>query len=111
MVLLPVAEAIKKRRKDVDVELNLAGTVLGRAITVAHNWHQPALPEDKARMQEWCSQDVQRLLQGWKAGIGSPLFKPQRFREIPGGLDGIAQGLKIMQDGAYGREKLVCRIA
>ena len=111
MVLLPVSGAITSRRKDVKVELNLGGTVLGRAITVAHNWQQPALPEDKARIFKWCTDEVQHLLSGWRAGIGSSLYKPQKLRQVGGGLDGIEKGLRIMQEGAYGREKLVCRIA
>ncbi|VDB96004.1 unnamed protein product [Peniophora sp. CBMAI 1063] len=111
MVLLPVPDFIAKRRPDVVVDVNLAGTLLGREITVANRWHQPAMPEDKARIQEWCTRDVPRLLDGWKAGVGAAKYKAQRLREIPGGFDGILEGLKIMQKGAYGREKLVCRIA
>ena len=111
MVLLPVSDATEKRRKDVSLEFNLAGTVLGREITVAHSWTQPALPEDKARIQEWCSHDIQCLLEGWQSGTGSALFRPQRLREIPGGLEGVERGMRIMQEGSYGREKLVCKIS
>ncbi|KZV77217.1 GroES-like protein [Peniophora sp. CONT] len=111
MVVLPVPESTEKRRMDVSVQFNLVGTVFGREITVAHSWKQPPLPEDTARIQEWCARDVHRLLEGWKAGVGSPLYKPQRLREVPGGLEGIERGMRIMQEGAYGREKLVCKIA
>lgn len=72
--------------------------------------HFPASPEDKVRTQVYCAEDVHRVLEGWKAGAGAPNFKTQKLRLLPGGLEGIVNGLKIMQDGAYGREKLVYRI-
>ncbi|VDB96002.1 unnamed protein product [Peniophora sp. CBMAI 1063] len=111
LVLLPVPEAVAKRRANVTVEFNLVGTVFGREIIVAHSWAWPAVPEDKARLQEWCAHDIARLLEGWKAGEGAPMFKPQRLRELSGGLTAIERGMRIMQEGSYGREKLVCRVA
>ncbi|VDC00866.1 unnamed protein product [Peniophora sp. CBMAI 1063] len=106
-----VSDAIKTRRKDVHVELTLVFTELGYALDFANIMHFPASPEDKARAQVYCIEDVHRVLDGWKAGVGSPNFKPQRLRVIPGGLEGVEVGLRVLQSGKYGREKLVSRIA
>ncbi|KZV73102.1 GroES-like protein [Peniophora sp. CONT] len=108
--VLPVSDETQQRREDVKVDFIVMGMVLGIELVVAHI-HLPAVPEDKVRIYEYCTQVMPRLLDGWKAGVGSSHFRTQRLREIPGGLEGIAQGMRIMQDGAYGREKLVCRIA
>ncbi|VDB96005.1 unnamed protein product [Peniophora sp. CBMAI 1063] len=111
MALHPVTDALRARRQDVDVDANLAGTMIGREIVVVNKYPQPVMLEDKTRLEEWCINDIPRLFDGWKAGVGSAVYKPQRLRQISGGFDGILEGLKIMQKGAYGREKLVCRIA
>lgn len=111
IVLLPVSDETQKRRANVKVELTLGYTVLGYPIHFAHIAHFPARPDQKAFLQEYCANDIGRLLNGWKAGQGAPHFKTQRLRVLPPGFEGIEQGLKIMRDGAYGREKLICKIA
>ena len=110
ITVLPISEVTQKRRQDVKVELIIMGTVLGLELLVA-GIPLPAQPEDTIRIQKHCTEVLPRLLEGWKAGIGAPLYRTQRLRKIPSGIEGIEQGMKIMQDGAYGREKLVCRIA
>ncbi|VDC06820.1 unnamed protein product [Peniophora sp. CBMAI 1063] len=111
IVLLPVSDATQKRRSNVKVELTLGYTILGYPIHFAHTAHFPARPDDKAAIQAYCANDILRVLEGWKAGEGAPRFKTQRLRVLNPGFDGLEEGLKIMRDGAYGREKLVCRIA
>ncbi|VDC06801.1 unnamed protein product [Peniophora sp. CBMAI 1063] len=111
MIVLPVSETTQKRREDVQVELIIMGTVLGIELIAAGDIRLPAIPEDRARIYEYCTQVLPCILDGWKANVGAPHFKTQRLRSLPGGLEGVAQGMKIMQEGAYGREKLVCRIA
>lgn len=111
IVLLPVSDATQKRRSNVKVELTLGYTILGYPIHFAHTAHFPARPDDKAAIQSYCANDIPRVLDGWKTGAGAPHFKTQRLRLLKPGFEGIEEGLKIMQDGAYGREKLVCRIA
>ncbi|KAL1672231.1 hypothetical protein EV122DRAFT_284150 [Schizophyllum commune] len=54
--------------------------------------------------------DPPKVLEGWKAGQGAPKFKAQRLRKLEG-LENIHEGLKIMAEGHYGREKLVYTIA
>ena len=110
ITVLPMSDTVHLRRKDVKVELIIMGTVLGLDLLVA-GVPLPANPEDKARIQKHCWEVLPRILDGWKAGVGSPLFKTQRLREIPGGIGGVEKGMRIMQEGAYGREKLVCKIA
>lgn len=87
------------RSATVTVEFKLVGTAFGREITVAHSWACPAVPEDKARLQEWCEHNIARLLEG-KAGEGAPIFKPQRLRELLGGFEGIERGMRMMEVGA-----------
>lgn len=111
ITLLFVPEPTQNRRADVKVEFTLAYTILGYDIEFAHFLKVSAKPEDKAYLLEYCGRDISRVLEGWKAGEGAPTFKPQRLREIGGGIEGIARGLKVMQEGKYGREKLVCKIA
>ena len=107
---LPISEETKNRRKDVNVDFTLVYTELGYEINFANAFPFPAMHEDKVRTHEYNVKDVQRVLEGWKAGSGAPKFKTQKLRLLPGGLAGIAEGLKIMQDGAYGREKLVYKL-
>ena len=52
------------RSATVTVEFKLVGTAFGREIAVAHSWACPAVPEDKARLQEWCEHNIARLLEG-----------------------------------------------
>ncbi|KZV61857.1 GroES-like protein [Peniophora sp. CONT] len=109
ITLLPISDEVKNRRKDVHAEFTLVYTALGYAFEFARSAHFPALPEDKARTQVYCAEDIHRVLDGWKAGAGAPNFQTQKLRFLPGGIEGIEDGLKIMQSGAYGREKLVCK--
>ena len=111
MILLPVPEKTQTRRANIKVELALAYTVLGYPIFFAHAVHFDAKPEDKTYILEYNSNDIGRVLEGWKAGQGAPNFKTQKLRVLPGGLESIGEGFKIMQNGAYGREKLVYKIA
>ncbi|KAL1672235.1 chaperonin 10-like protein [Schizophyllum commune] len=108
---LPISDETKARRADVKVDFTLVYTELGYELTFAHVATFPADKEDERRTLEYVSTDMPKLLEGWKAGQGAPKFKTQRLRKLPGGLENIQEGLKIMADGAYGREKLVYTIA
>ncbi|KAL1745027.1 chaperonin 10-like protein [Schizophyllum fasciatum] len=108
---LPVSDETKARRADVRVDFTLVYTELGYELTFAHVATFPASQEDAARTLEYVSQDMPKLLEGWKAGQGAPKFKTQRLRKMSGGLESIQEGLKIMSEGAYGREKLVYTIS
>jgi hypothetical protein len=39
------------------------------------------------------------------------IFKPNRVRVIPKGLDGVPEGLQLLKDNKVSAEKLVYRIA
>ncbi|TRM69127.1 chaperonin 10-like protein [Schizophyllum amplum] len=131
---LPISNETKNRRADVSVEFMLVYTELGYELTVANaaviaalkeggksqdvpkvlsGWIAvvAALKEDEERTLEYVLQDMPKVLSGWKAGQGAPKFKTQRLRKMQGGLDNIGEGLKIMAEGNYGREKLVYTIA
>ncbi|KAJ4468788.1 chaperonin 10-like protein [Lentinula aciculospora] len=111
VTILPPDPSSVDRRKDVKVEFSLVYTLLGFDFTFASAFKYDAIPEDKTRALEYVSTYMPRILEGWKAGQGSSSLKPQRLRKLEGGLEKIEEGLKIMRDGKYGREKLVYTIA
>jgi len=111
IVILPVSEETQKRRKDVKIEFSVVYTLIGFALKFAHALEVPAIPEDKSATLEYVSTVMPRVIENWKAGEGSPKFKTQRLRHLQGGLEKIHEGLEIMRDGKYGREKLVYTIA
>ncbi|KAE9404578.1 GroES-like protein [Gymnopus androsaceus JB14] len=100
------SEATQKRRKDVHVEPTLVYTAIGPALTFG-----PVMPQDNAATLEYVSEYMPRILENWKEGKGSPMFNTQRLRHMQGGLEQIQEGLEIMRDGKYSREKLVYTIA
>lgn len=93
------------------MEFSLVYTEIGSALTFAHAIDFPAMPKDKAATLEYVSAYMPRVLENWKEGQGSPKFKTQRLRRMQGGLEKVYEGLEIMRDGKYGREKLVYTIA
>ncbi|KAF9068864.1 chaperonin 10-like protein [Rhodocollybia butyracea] len=112
IVVLPVEPETEKRRKDVKVEFILVHTQIGFPIELGYsNISIPVLHEDKNGALEHVSVILPHILENWKAGHGSPNFKTQRLRHLEGGLERIQEGLEIMRDGKYGREKLVYTIA
>ncbi|KAE9403137.1 GroES-like protein [Gymnopus androsaceus JB14] len=111
ITLLPISKECQERRQDkVKVEFTLGYSLQGYEFTFANAIKFPAIPEDKARILEYVAEYMPRVLENWKAGKGNDVIKPQRLRKLEGGLEGIEQGLKIMRDGNYGREKLVYTI-
>lgn len=55
----------------------------------------------------WLSNDLPPLLAGWKEGHGSARYKSQTLRVMPGGLDRVYEGIKVLGEGSYKAEKLV----
>jgi len=111
IAILPVSEDTQKRRKDVQVEFTIVYSSIGFSLTFAHALDLPAMPKDKSATLEYVSSDMPHILENWKAGQGSPKFKAQHLRHLEGGLERIHEGLEIMRDGKYGREKLVYTVA
>ncbi|KAE9397700.1 GroES-like protein [Gymnopus androsaceus JB14] len=111
VAVLPPSKECQERRKDIKVDFCLVYTELGFEFTLAYSAAKfPAMPNDKARALEYVEAYMPRVLEGWQGGKGSSALKPQRLRRLGTGLEKIEQGLKIMRDGEYGREKLVCAI-
>ncbi|KAE9390319.1 GroES-like protein, partial [Gymnopus androsaceus JB14] len=108
---LLVPETTRNRRKDVHVEFILVYTEIGSALTFGGFLELPAMPRDKAAALEYVSEYMPCILENWKEGEGSPRFNTQRLRHMQGGLEQIHEGLEIMRDGKYSREKLVYTVA
>ncbi|KAF9068890.1 chaperonin 10-like protein [Rhodocollybia butyracea] len=109
--ILPVPEDTQKRRKDVRAEFTLAYTMIGFSLNLGHFLDLPAMPEHKNAILEYVSTNMPHILENWEEGQGSPKFKTQHLRHLEGGLEKIYEGLEIMRDGRYGREKLVYTLA
>ena len=70
----------------------------------------PASKEDRERSLSWITDELPPLLLGWQEGQGSPRYKPQAMRSMPGGLDRVYEGINILGEGSYKAEKLVYTI-
>ncbi|KAK4700263.1 hypothetical protein P7C70_g5987, partial [Phenoliferia sp. Uapishka_3] len=103
---LPVTDEQASRRENVSVEFTLVYSELGYALTFANAIDMPAMPEDARLAENWVTKELPALLEGWKDGKSSKLIGA-KLRENSGGLEGIIEGLKIMQKGEYAAEKLV----
>ncbi|KAF9068920.1 chaperonin 10-like protein [Rhodocollybia butyracea] len=111
VAILPISEDTQKRRKDVRAEFSVVYSNLGFSYKGATGALVPAVPEDKSATLEYVSTDMSQILEHWKTGQGSPKLKTQRLRHLQGGLERIYEGMEIMRDGKYGREKLVYTVA
>jgi hypothetical protein len=76
----------------------LVYTLLGFALTFANALSLPAMPLDTDRSQFYVSTEAASIL---------PKLTSQKLRKMPGGLEKIEEGLRIMEAGSYRAEKLV----
>ncbi|GAA5981432.1 hypothetical protein JCM10908_004107 [Rhodotorula pacifica] len=84
-------EELKQYAEKVKVEMTLVYTVLG----VEFDWPGvtfPVMPNDKSRMEEWCSKYLPEL---FKSGT----IKPNPIQSFSGGLDNITEGLEYIKQG------------
>ncbi|KAH8813485.1 chaperonin 10-like protein [Flagelloscypha sp. PMI_526] len=88
------------------VEYTIVYQLLGFPFKVGE-WDFPLRPDDVARSLDFVKNDYSRLFEGGE----SRKIKIQKLRIMPGGLDRVIEGLNIMKEGNYGREKLVYNIA
>ncbi|KAE9397689.1 hypothetical protein BT96DRAFT_1034748 [Gymnopus androsaceus JB14] len=109
VLILPPSKESQERGKDIKIEFCLVYTELGFDFTFANTFNFPAIPDDKVRALEYMEVYMPRVLEGWHGGKGSSTLKPQCLRRLGTGLEKI-EHLKIMRDGEYGRENLVCAI-
>ena len=85
--LLPISDEIEARRKDVHVEFTLVHTLLGYAFVASRILKFDVIPGDKEFALEWVTTYMPKLLEGWKEGKGSSMYRAQRIRKLEGGLD------------------------
>ncbi|GAA5955314.1 hypothetical protein JCM8115_001912 [Rhodotorula mucilaginosa] len=93
---------IKEYADKVKVEMTLVYTVLG----VEFDWPGmtfPAMPNDKTRMEEWCSKYLPELFQ-------SGTIKPNPIQSFSGGLDNITEGLNYIKEGKNRGVKVTYKI-
>ncbi|KAH8832183.1 chaperonin 10-like protein [Flagelloscypha sp. PMI_526] len=67
----------------------------------------PVRPDDVAGSLGFIQNEYPRLFEGGE----NRKIKIQKLRIMPGGLESVVEGMNIMKDGKYGREKLVYNIA
>lgn len=77
-------------------------TANGAAFTIAGH-HIPASPFDRKQVADW-------LAGPWVPLVRDGLVKPNPVRSMPGGLEGVKEGLEYLKEGKNSAEKLVYRI-
>jgi hypothetical protein len=55
----------------------------------------PAMPNEHARMLAYCRDEAPAIL---------PKIKPQKLRKMPGGLEKVEEGLRVMEKIVYSLE-------
>ncbi|GAA5885486.1 hypothetical protein JCM3774_003367 [Rhodotorula dairenensis] len=101
-LLLNKDSELKEYDEKVKVEMTLVYTVLG----VEFDWPGmtfPAMPNDKSRMEEWCSKYLPELFQ-------SGTIKPNPIQSFSGGLDNITEGLNYIKEGKNRGVKVTYKI-
>ncbi|KAH8832184.1 chaperonin 10-like protein [Flagelloscypha sp. PMI_526] len=88
------------------VEYTIVYQVLGFPFKLGE-WEIPLHPSDVAGSLDFVKNVYPSLFSGGE----NRKVKVQKLRVMPGGLDRVIEGLNIMKEGKYGREKLVYHIA
>ncbi|EST05610.1 Alcohol dehydrogenase, C-terminal [Kalmanozyma brasiliensis GHG001] len=108
VLLKPDKEAIELRKGEVKIIHTLAYTALGRPFNYGKAVYDQATVEaDSKKMQEWLNGDKGHFYTLFKQG----LLKGNRTKEMQGGLEGINEGMKYLQEGKASAEKLTYRIS
>lgn len=95
---LPISEETKKRRAGVKVDFTLVYTLLGYALTFANAISLPAMPNDNAQSLNYVENEMPKV---------SSKIISQKLRRMPGGLEKIEEGLRVMEKGEYKAEKII----
>ncbi|KAL4785990.1 chaperonin 10-like protein [Aspergillus varians] len=93
---------VRIERENVTDRYTLGYSAVGKAFKFGEASF-PAKPEDKQFAEEW-NAIAEKLLADGKIKVHKP-------KVSPGGLGGIQEGLKLMQEGKVSAEKLVYNIA
>lgn len=64
------------RTRRVKVEFGVGYTLFGFKLVFAHAFKYPAVPDDKARILEYVTKYMPRVLETWKTGEGSDILGP-----------------------------------
>ncbi|KAJ9096302.1 hypothetical protein QFC20_006440 [Naganishia adeliensis] len=83
---------------------------MGYAFKFAHRLEFPAMPQDRADSLAWVKETLPALLEGWKEGQGSPRYKGQALRVMPGESGRVYEGIKVLGEDSYKAEKLVYQL-
>ncbi|GJE87551.1 zinc-binding alcohol dehydrogenase family protein [Phanerochaete sordida] len=103
VTILAVSDAVKQARPDVAARNTLVYTSLGRPFVFAGKLDVPASAGDRAFMVRWLAKTPALVSEG--------KVRPNPTKLFEGGLEGINDGLKYMQEGKHSGQKIVYRIA
>lgn len=107
VLLKPDKEAIELRKGEVNIIHTLAYTALGRPFNYGRAvYDEDRVTADSALMKEWLNGDEGHFYHLFQKG----LLRGNRIKEMSGGLEGIPEGLKYVQEGKASAEKLTYRI-
>ena len=108
VLLKPDAEAIALRKGEVNIIHTLAYTALGRPFTYGKTtFGEEQVTADSNKMKEWLNGDKGHFYTLLQKG----LVRGNKIKEMSGGLSGIPEGLKYLQDGKVSAEKLAYKIS
>lgn len=108
VLLKPDSDAIALRKGEVNIIHTLAYTALGRPFNYGKaEFDKERVTADSNKMKEWLNGDKGHFYTLFKQG----LLRGNRIKEMQGGLQGIPEGLKYLQDGKVSAEKLAYRIS
>ncbi|KAJ9479196.1 putative zinc-binding dehydrogenase [Pseudozyma hubeiensis] len=108
VLLKPDKEAIELRKGEVNIIHTLAYTALGRPFNYGRaTYDQDRVTADSNLMKEWLNGTQGHFYTLFKQG----LLRGNRVKEMSGGLEGIPEGLKYLQEGKASAEKLTYRFS
>ena len=108
VLLKPDSEAINLRKDEVKIIHTLAYTALGRKFNYGPAvFDEERVTADSNKMKEWLNGDQGHFYTLFKQG----LLKGNKIKEMEGGLEGIPEGMKYMQEGKVSAEKLAYKIS
>lgn len=108
VLLKPDREAIELRKGEVNIIHTLAYTALGRPFNYGKAvFDEAQVTKDSNFMKQWLNGDQGHFYKLLQKG----LLRGNRVKEMSGGLEGIPEGLKYVQEGKASAEKLTYRIS
>ncbi|GAC94107.1 potential zinc-binding dehydrogenase [Pseudozyma hubeiensis SY62] len=107
VLLKPDKEAIELRKGEVNIIHTLVYTALGHPFNYGRaTYDEDRVTADSNLMKEWLNGTQGHFYTLFKQG----LLRGNRVKEMSGGLEGIPEGFKYLQEGKASAEKLTYRI-